>query len=435
MKLCLCLRNFFRFLYCPAMAILFYHSFYIVNFYFFPPIIHQKASFFSDLRFSSIYHQFPFQVNKTIKKQILLFINQLEKLKSNAPINPYTGRHVFIAAVVNLKQYDLAMNLLCSFSQVQVDPKSLLLITIDKESYMIYKRYNIPICLLDLSSCRFEYYILVKVKIIILKILLLLDYELLVTDIDIAYFEPFKQYLFLPETYDIGLWYEAGIPDVTSRTFYWNINTGFLRMFPTTSTINLLNEWIKENNENLKIGNQRPLQELMRNNSKTNCTYIDQDDQFFLKFENFSDPNTNPYFYKGFWRCTIYNKTSFIWHIFPERKMLSGCEAVTRNLPSVVDYRKKNISAGMLHLICVSGGDDKGRFLNSSGLWFYDTKIKQCIRESAIKRWKVIFTKFNESFFVTPYRPTLYSFPTIHIVANFSKYTIVDDVNNWASIE
>ena len=316
-----------------------YITFYYIHYQSFPQLSRQAANFSDGFNYSDIYRQFPFNLTSTIKKNIMNFTKELKLFSSQTPKNPYTGRPVFIAAVVNLAQYDLAMNFLCSLSQAQVDPKSLLLITIDEESYVTYKRYNFPICYLNLSSCDFEYYVLVKVKIIILKILLKLNYELLVTDIDIVYFEPFNQYLYSPPIYDVGFWYECGTPIVDHRTFPWYVNTGFIRMFPSTNTLKLIDEWIYENNLNLKMGNQKPLQELMRYPNRTRCKYIQKDDDFFL---NLTD-DSNPYFYQGYWRCNISNRFNLIWHIFPERKMLSGCEAVTRNIPSIVDYRKKNI--------------------------------------------------------------------------------------------
>lgn len=405
-------------------ALIFFINFFLLPTY--PPIATEIEECFS---YQTIYNQFPFNLTSEIKNNIRIFVESLKSFKESTPINPFTGRSVFIAAVVNLAQYDLAMNFLCSLSQAQVDPKSMLLITIDEESYVTYKRYNFPICYLNLTSCNFEYYVLVKVKIIILKILLKLNYELLVTDIDIVYFEPFKQYLNSPQEYDLGFWYECGTLDVSKKSFPWYVNTGFIRMFPSINTLKLIDEWIYENNQKLKMGNQKPLQDLMQNSSKTKCTYIEKNDDFFLNLTR--DPS-NIYFYKGYWRCTVLNHINLIWHIFPERKMFSGCEAVTRKNTALLDYRAKNVTAGMLHLICVSGGKDKGRFLNSSGLWFYDTTNRQCIREKPIKRWKKIFTTFNESFFMTPYVPTLYRFPSIHIKADFSKYSMVDDVEKWA---
>ena len=219
------------------------------------------------------------------------------------------------------------MNFFCSLKQNNFSTKSMLLITFDPKSFIVFQKIHLPIYLLDLSTYKIDYYALTKIRTIIAKILLLLNYECLFSDIDIEYFEPFQQYFYIKQTFDLGFWYEGGSYQINKKTSYANVNCGFIRMFPTKQAISLLNEWILENKYHLGEHDQTCLHFLMQNKSKISC-------------DVYKNP-LNHSFVNGFWKCQTSKKESFVWHIFTQQKMISGCEFLQPSFPHIKFFQKK----------------------------------------------------------------------------------------------
>lgn len=366
--------------------------------------------------FYKVLDQFPFTLTQDSAENTLTFVRQLANLRHQAPINPYTGFPVLLLSFVTLAQFQLSMNFFCSLSQIHFHSKFLLLVTTDPNCYTLFKTYNIPIYLLNLSSCSVNYFGLTKIKIIVSKILLLLNFECLLSDIDIEFFDSFDQYLFCPKTFDIGFWYEAGTVDVSAHSLYYLINTGFTRFFPTSEALSLIDEWMIENKKYQKEHDQTCIQKLMADKNVIQCNYFEPNQSALINR-------------KGYWNCKIKDKSSFIWHIFPERKMVSGCEFLSNSV-TIRSFKSEKIIPSIFHLICLRGEENKKQFLDKSELWFYNASTNKCTGRNAIQNWNHFFNSSRGSILKTSFQSTLKYFPPVHVNADISNFIINDEIAN-----
>lgn len=371
----------------------------------------------NEFEFNKIFSQFPFKLTNEAKESIIPFISQLKELKNRSLINPHTGLPVFLLLLVTISQFDLMMNFFCSLLHIRLNPKYIVLVTLEPQCYKLFKEHNFPIYLLDFSTCEIDYNSITKIKVIIAEIFLKLNYEILYSDIDIEYFGSLEQYLLTPRNHDIAFWFEGRDSEVPpdSKYFYY-VNGGFIRFFSTKQMIDFI-ELMIENNKLYKTKHdQLSLNVMMKAKTrKVACKPIQIEQQG--KIIN-----------NGYWSCKPKNTDSIIWHIYQEHDLLYACDFIL-NSPRMKKYQSDVNIPSIFHLTCLSGSKSKMNYLLKSDLLFYDPVSLKCSGENAMKRWKDFFTKNETNLFKTNPRFPLDLFENEHTNStNSSKYVIIDDV-------
>ena len=224
---------------------------------------------------------------------------------------------------------------------------------------------------LNLTEYSIDYYVLTKLRVIIMKMFLKLNFECQLIDIDILAFGPITEFLYMKPTFDIAFNTEKP-PEVSSEIPYYTANGGFWHAFPTEGVIHFCNLWIQWNKRDSKHHDQ----ELLNSHFQSlDCQY---------------QQNST-------WNCRVSSK-SFKFHIFDNYLLYNLLDLMSNHEKARKGPTKRKIVPSLFHLVGLAG-ERKIKYCKMYHLNFYLSEEKRCSNEP-IQTWNNLWLhSYNKSGF------------------------------------
>ena len=221
-------------------------------------LLHPKTAFFSNSTYIyppwildpysiySVNNTYDLNVTyKTIYHLTAQFKSELHKFISKTPINIHTNNPQLMITILNEKQFNLALNLLCSSQITKIPQFFHLFIATDKAAYEKMCNFKKELILFDVEDRKYTYLNYCKIKLFIIYYLVSVGVETTICDADIVFL---KNPMNLFEETSIIEWSPEGIAvsfDCTKPPFeYHRWNVGFMRIKPCLASLLILQKWI-----------------------------------------------------------------------------------------------------------------------------------------------------------------------------------------------